>query len=439
MTAPSNYRTYPLPANIPTATRCIQLELPDDPYFFRQFYGMLDQATQWFSYDRDTAHIGAQAAKLWKRVIASIQECPECPPTAPGFSVGEDMQIKQDPANPCLVREVCPDGSLGCVVIDISKCLTNPAPGGGVTPPNAGKCQEYNINFFANALTILPFLVNTGDTLTITSLTGAGSDGTLIWFCADGSQFIGGGCVGGEFTQSTDPLPAQFHMATVLKVNGLYYKWTSGVFTVPAGITNLPIYIGVNDAPINDNTGTYLIDFTYCNNAAVSTNWCQEFDFTLSPQGFTGYGQLDGGGTLQNPAFWTAGQGWQQNPNNPTINEAILMAALDIGVTPTGLSTVEFAGHLGNNGGGGAFSPGIQFGSTLTGTSSPTGYYFPGGFTANADWDKTGPLTVGVPSRYIQLLANGSGFSGFSTPALTYKKLILRGVGPNPFSSSNCT
>lgn len=417
----------------------MQLQLPDDPYFFQQFYGMLDQATQWFAYDRDTAKTGRLVAAYWKQVIRSIQFCPPPELVGPGFSVGEDMQIKQDPDNPCLVREVCPDGSLGCVVIDISKCLTNPAPGGGIKPPSQGNCQEYNINYFANALVLLPFLVNSGDTLTIISETGAGNDGGLTWFCPDGGQFAAGACVGGYFLQPSDPLPSVFHMATVLKVNGIYHKFTSGVFTVPSGIVNLPIYIGVNDAPIADNWGTYLIDFTYCNNQAIpSTPWCHNSNFTATPDGWSAPGYPGGGGFCETgtlpSGLWSSGNGWQgqdYHQSDCTDLSVLTYIALDLGVaTPLTEITLDFnletVAH--------PFDSWEIFGSTTLDNSGDVGL-------ASASNPGTGPKSVvwtGTATyRYIKISLIKLQSAG-SSPTATITSVQVKGTGTNPFGTSNC-
>lgn len=200
-------------------------------------------------------------------------------------------------------------------IFDATKCFPNTAPGGGTTPPGAGVCQNYTMQFQANVLTVLPFVVNTGDVLTISSLNGAGSDGSPTWYCPPGSVFFGGACVGGQHTVSGDPLNTSPHMCIVIKIGSTYYPFfTTTPFTVPSGITNQQVFIGVNDAPIGDDAGTYSIAFQYCNNQTPpSGTWRAHINFALNSGGFSAV-PLSPGPSV---GLWQGGTGWTGTAGEP--------------------------------------------------------------------------------------------------------------------------
>lgn len=432
-----NRPVFSLPANLPTGYKCFQVMVPDDPYYTAQFVGSIERLAWWFNYDRDNARTGRLVANLWKVSLASITECKPAPPPEPGCCDCEEcMQFRQQgcllQAWDCLTQE-------WVTIYDNSQCISNPAPGGGVTPPSAGKCQEYKMNFFANALTPLPFVVNAGDTLTLVTLEGAGSDGTLHYYCPDGQHFIAGTCAGGAFLQSTDPLPTNYHMSVLLYIGSTYYSWYSGVFTVPSGVVNEPIYIGVNDSPIADNNGTYAVDFNYCNNVAPPVGtWCHKSDFTVSPDGWTAPGFNESGGTCETgllpSGLWSsagyAGQLYHQA--DCTDLAVVEYIQLDLGSSVPITSVIvnfnlETAAHpsdeiavYGSN------SPGQSGGGTTLGSVTNPG---------------TGPkvLTCSASASYRYIKIYGQKLQGAGTsPTATVTSVEIQGNGPNPLGTSNC-
>ncbi len=65
---------YPLPTLInPPNTRCITLELPDDPDHLRAFLGQLGMLTYWWTWERDEQKRGREAAQRWREVLASAE------------------------------------------------------------------------------------------------------------------------------------------------------------------------------------------------------------------------------------------------------------------------------------------------------------------------------------------------------------------------------
>lgn len=215
-------------------------------------------------------------------------------------------------------------------------CAANPAPGAGAPQPKPGQSSG-NVCMSADAstLTPLPWNVNTGDTLDFTSIVGAGNDGTsATYYCPDGSIFFLGACAGGGFTSGGDPLNTTDHMALLLKIGSTYYPLVGGIFTVPSGVTNSPVYIQVNTPTIANARGKYNLCVTYANNQTAT--WHAHLDFTTAATPFvaTFSGTPSG--------HWTPGTGWQsdnwQDPDYVTgLN---IHAALD----PCTITQAEFTG-----------------------------------------------------------------------------------------------
>src|SRR5580693_4075588 len=141
-------RVLPLPAHLPSTTKCWQIDLPDDPEYMALFMGAVSYLAYWFNYERDSTHRARLITPIWKAVLASIGPCITCPDNGCG-DCGDDMcQIRQDPMNPCHVQQFCAGSWV--TIIDLSLCTPNPAPGGGLPPPHAGGCKDEVVVFFAN-------------------------------------------------------------------------------------------------------------------------------------------------------------------------------------------------------------------------------------------------------------------------------------------------
>lgn len=433
---------WELPDNVnPPDTVCVQFQVPNDPLYIAAFWGAITELGNWFNWQHDSARTAARAAMRMRKMYLAAQLL-NCPPAPSGKGTGgyyrRGNMFQQPTDNPCLLQAQCPDGTWD-TIYDGALCFVNPAPGGGKTPPAAGKCQEYMIGFHANSLTILPFLVNTGDTLAITTLVGAGNDGTLNWYCINGQYFIGGTCSGGEFTVGTDPVPTANHMSCVLKIGSSYYSFNSGTFTVPSGVVNEQIYIGVNDAPISDNSGDYAIDFVYCNNSAVPTvPWCHNSDFTVSPDAWVAPGYPGGGGFCETgtlaSGLWSSGNGWRgqlYHQGDCTDLSVLTYIALDLGA-PTALTNIQLDFDLETV--AHPFDSWEIFGSTTLNNSGDVGL-------ASASNPGTGPKSVvwtGTATyRYVKISLIKLQNAG-SSPTATITSVQIKGTGANPFGSSNC-
>lgn len=295
----------------------------------------------------DVANTIFAAYDLLKTLSGAAPPVPAVP-----FGCGDDcMGCAQLRFNGCVLEQFDCVTQLWVPVPTVGSCVPNTAPGGGITPPSPTKCQDYQLQFDANALTVLPFLVNSGDTLQINAIKGAGSDGTPTWFCPDGGIFFGGACVGGSFTSGSDPIPTSPHMSVLLKIGSNYYPFfTTTLFTVPGGVTNAQIYIGVNDASIGDDSGQYSIDFNYCNNQSAPVgSWRAHIDFTLNSGGFSviPYGSGSAG-------VWTPGSGWVGSGN---VNGGVYSHGVYIKLTLASATNVTSAETKGDWSSGGTTTP----------------------------------------------------------------------------------
>lgn len=438
VSTPSQNALLPLPAHIPTKTRCIELDIPDDPDFFKLFYGALDALSNWYAYDRDTAKTGRLVARLWFKAIMSIRDCEtQAPIFCCESGCCEDcMQFRQQgcllQAFDCLTQE-------WVTVYDGSQCTPNPAPGAGANQPVGGQSAQTCLTAQANAQTPLPWAVSTGDTLDFTSLTGASKDSSLQWYCPDGSYYVLGGCGGGGAPSGSDPLPTTNHQALIMLIGSTYYPVVPGIFTVPSGVANKQVYIQVNDPSLGTCAGQLSICVTYQNNAAPpTTSWCYKLDLTTSPRDFISFTVDDGCADPVNNGVWSSSNGWQIPTYIPGCvghSQAQGTLSLDMGIV-TNITSVEIKGHyFGNASGARAINVRVLNSPPWSGGGSlPVNY---GGFGANTDFDLTG-TTGGTLARYIQLGCSDITPGLSSGPVFVFTELVLQGTGTSPFGPSNC-
>lgn len=396
------------------------------------------------TYDPPTVADVVNAVKAAYDLLADLEDgyfrnpCPSLSGSV-GASGDEVQMIRQNPTNPCLL-ETSIDGVNWCVFADFSKCVSTAGPGSGQPQPQpGGGCQTYDFLHRASDTTNLGVVVNTGDTLQLLSASGAGSDGTLDWYCSDGELFIGGACVGGQHTVGTDPLPTTNHMQLLWYINGVYYPVTSTLFTVPGSVTNKPVYLVNNDSSLGDNSGQYSVSVQVCNNQAASGSWCHYFDFTQSPQGFSSFAINDANGQPFTPAQWVSGQGWvAQNvmPPPSTTWEWYFGISRDMGSSQPGNGWIaNVQGQMGIHQVTDFFDVGLDV--------SAAGDTFSGAVVAlpqpasNSPYNESGTL-AGSAARYLKVRYIQYSIVTPTTPAFVLSSLKLSGTGVNPFGSSNC-
>jgi hypothetical protein len=291
----------------PPDTKCFQLEVPNDTYHLAAFYGAIYLLTRWYAWERDEAHTARLVGQRWMRVFDKLiaGNCTVAPRQGTAGAEGDDNLIRQNPDNPCELQTSI-DGVNWCTFADLSKCTPRSQPGNGTPQPGAGGgCQTYHGTMGAAAPWYVPTVVNTGDTIEISGAGGAWNDGSEVaWRCPNGEGFFAGNCTGITALDSLDPLPTEPHMALLAVINGVYYNVSSGVFTIPSGITNAQVLLQPNDSVLNDNAGTIEFNITVCNNQSNPINSTYTFD--LNPSGWV---PLDIPSNLHN-GVWVPGQGF---------------------------------------------------------------------------------------------------------------------------------
>lgn len=177
-----------------------------------------------------------------------------------------------------------------------------PIPG---TPPAPNTCYIFNVEISANGTWACPIQVDTGDSVTIDTATGAWSDGNTFldrWFCPDGHIFFVNICGPTTLDDGTDPYPTAHHMELIGHVSNVgYFRPLSGVYSVPNGTVGQQLTLGANDITPENNQGSIHVKVTVCKSACVNT------DLTLDPS--TWFVDNFPGWTTQ-PGAWVDGSGF---------------------------------------------------------------------------------------------------------------------------------
>lgn len=435
---PRQDTTYKLPDELPPDTVCVQLQIPKGAYYARQFYGAIEQLSYWFAYDSDSARTGKDVAKLWKAALRTITTCPDQQINNP-CGCGDDCMCNQLRFHNCVLQQF---DCLTQTWIDVpsdDNCVPNPAPGGGTTPPAAGACQDYTIALSANALTIMPFVVNTGDTIQLEAVTGAGTDGTPNWYCADGELYLLGGCAGGGHTNSGDPLPTTNHMALLWKIGSNYYPINSTLFTVPGGVTNAQIWAQVNDSSLADDAGSYNIKFNYCNQQTVTpAAWCRFADMTISPNAGIPSTDPDSNGHHHPLPYWVPGQGWSSDatlisPSTTYENEPRVV--FDLGA-PTLINFCQMEGVVGASASGN-FQLFVIASDTVDYTSGNVTLFSNTGLATGTPYS-LGGAHAPVTKRYIVFYSDCYSLPAAVAPVITLSQLTIKGTGTAPSIGVAC-
>lgn len=100
---------YLLPPEPSAGTVCITLEIPDSTQDVRNFFGTLLSLAQWYNYERTGNTLGKQVADTWKITYDNAR-------------IGNCMQLRQDPENPCLLQSTT-DGETWETWADITDCV----------------------------------------------------------------------------------------------------------------------------------------------------------------------------------------------------------------------------------------------------------------------------------------------------------------------------
>lgn len=402
----------PVPAN-PHKTICVQLEIPNSLGHIAAFMGALHNLGVNKSWERDVGHNAIEVSRLWKQAYETVRFGCDTKPDVVYAALEDDMPFFREVCenDKCYLEYQCCPGEW--VRLANADQLTLPTSLGEhqEQPPSGGGTAKYCVSMLANGKLPLPTTVNTGDVITLNSASGNANDGTEVNFrCPDGNIYYGGVCSSGTgYLQAGDPI-AHNHMSVVFSINGTFYAFTSGTFTVPGGISNGQVLLQVNDANLTDNSGSYDVCVTVKNNQA--TSWCNLWNLALT----------DGGWSI-NPTecgHWNPGIGWVSDPcpgaQNLTVHYEFMSAP-----TLTDFEVV-FSGA-----GAGNWQIFIYDFNTATNLGVDSGS-LPSGNISHV-YSHIGAVIPGHHIWIVAYLDNAGGAVVNST---------VKGTGSNPFGSSNC-
>lgn len=419
MLSPFNRSYFDLPAVIdPPDYYCITVKVPKDPKHLAAFYGVMYDLSQWINWQRDTGHNAVLAANVWKKIFQElkISDCSGPIPPTPTIQESEAISMPEfrtvcDSGKDYLEWKACTCPETWIRLANESE-IGNPAqPGGGLPQPQpGGGCQLYPFQFNANSLWLAPFVVNTGDTITINDASGAGQGGALAyWACVDGEVYFAGACSGLNVTDSGDPAPSINHGELVVKIGATYFEAKPGSFiTVPGSVVNSPVYIQAN-FPLSGAQGSYSGHLTVCNNQ--SGQWTQTFNFAVATGGWA----ISGGPS----AIWQPGIGY--TPNNGYAGWTVQISFVALHATQIGLVQLHFL----FNGTAGNGRIEIYGGST---TMFTTGSYNPSGSPQVIS--TTTPATISA-GDHITLYVSSNNSGDVDVEAIY--SVVIAGTGVNPF------
>jgi hypothetical protein len=287
--------------------------------------------------------------------------------------------------------------------------------------PAPGQSKCFNVLLNANNQWQLPINVQDGDTVTISEIQGAWTDGALNWYCPDGFPYILNQCVPSSRGHAGgDPDTTDFHMQLIAKVGSAFFPGTDGAFTIPGGTGVQTLVLQANDGTLGDNGGS--ISFKICvENGATppAGEWCYIMDFRLADYGFA---------EIFNGSEYVLGTGWQSRNPGPDFNGYTQICLTLPGTVHVTYAEVRFT----NSGDFTATLPpsAVGIGDVC---SSPTWW----AQVAPATGAQVLTVTPDEDATEIRLDAQ-LGKSGSVDPNCIITYLILHGTGVNPFGSDNC-
>lgn len=150
-------------------------------------------------------------------------------------------------------------------------------PGAGGTVP-LGDCKEYDVVLSANNQWRLPVPVQGGTTITVTLASGGWTDGSVAWFCPQGTGYALGFCGDDVPGDPGDPLPSVNHMRLLgqLSSGPTYVDMYNTTYTVPSGQPSQDFLFQANDATLGDNHGSVSFHVKVC--APTTATWCAKFN-----------------------------------------------------------------------------------------------------------------------------------------------------------------
>lgn len=304
-----------LPTEVnPTDTVCFKVDVPNEPMYIAAFRGALLNLCSAQQWQNDLAHTALLVASRWRDVYESVIKQSSCDDDCATVVAESDYemsiceQLRFNPATGHLQAFCC--GAWTDISGQPAQGIGGPGQPGSGSPqpaPNGG-CVTYHAIMNAGDQWLAPAPVSAGDTVQVSNMQGAWSDGAGLWYCLNGQVFFAGACTI-PARDALDPIPGAGHMALLSKIAGTFTDVSGGgVFTVPGGVSNALLIFQPNDHNPAAAFGQVTFDVTVCNNQAGT--FTHTWDFTAAPGAWVHNGADN--------SIWAAGSGWSAGTHGTT-------------------------------------------------------------------------------------------------------------------------
>jgi len=409
----------------PAEAVCYTINVPKERFHIAAFMGAMFQLVKPYNWQDDEAHTAIEVGAVWGKIFDQILagNCTVCPPPDNGGDglggCGCMCCLRWD--NGVLQMLAC---GVWTDVPGLPGGINPPSqPGGGTIPPTPGECAAYTAKIDAGRSWLLPALVNTGDVLHLSSLSGASTgDNPLRWNCPDGKLFLAGACQAVYATHSTDPMPLLPTGQLIWNLNGTYYDALTDL-TIPGSVTDQQITLELNyDLSLGHLSGQVSAEVQFCNNG--SGIWSHTFNFETGTQGWTtydtGFGNFFGD--------WTPGLGFVGTDG---VNSGANAHGVAIRIPFPARDLTQFSVDSFDYTKGTVDNPALVAWALETSSAAWSYTHF------SATTDGTG-LTVGIvasatgqTSANVQFLSSLT--SGTPNGTVHIREITLYGIGADPF------
>jgi hypothetical protein len=304
---------WALPQNPePEHVRCFLVEIPDDMFYVAAFKGALYDLCKPYAWGDDENHTALTVGARMLTMYANIREidCEASSMQLRACESGCGIEYSTDG-----IEWTCIDLA-GCIETIFDEKLAGAFDDGVLgrgtgqqspqAPPAVAECRTYHVRLSGKGVWLCPSPIQAGDTVHITNAAGGWSDGSLAWYCPDGSRYLLGNCSEELHShQEGDPLNlGAWHMALVGNFGSTFFDPLTSIYTVPSGTVQQALMVQANDGSLDDNQGEVTFDVTVCSGEAIN---CYVWDWTVSEAGFELWDYPGLGG---HAGGYTAGQGW---------------------------------------------------------------------------------------------------------------------------------
>jgi hypothetical protein len=424
---------WPLPIVVnPPDHLCVLVKVPNDQNHIAAFLGAIYELTRPYSWQNDTAHTAIQAGAVWQPIFDALrlELCSAFVCPLPIDDWEDEMALCDQ------IR--FQDGKLQVMCCGVWTDVTGQPPqgigggsqpGGGSGTPAAGTCRKYQGALNAQEQWLCPAVVSAGDTVQITKINGAWTDGGANWFCPTGTIFYAGLCTVGSGVDGGDPLPASPHMGLLSKIDGTFdYIGDLAIHTVPAGVSNKLLILQANDSSLTDDSGQITFEIEVCNNAPAQ--WTHSWNFALDDGRFV----AENGSVSGHYGDWTPGTGWTSTDGTEPGPELLRDVVIDLpAVTAFHLLTATFTFNLTK----GAYTTGFEnavrvIANQVAGSTDLITIVNPAAVSGDGQVQAAALSVAGVISLTLLVLASSSNTGGPLTGSSAVVALTITGDGPEP-------